>query len=297
MKTTPFVALFLGAAIVLPATALAAGKPQQRENQTSAVGEIWLGYNFLDEELATTIDDDGYLGLGGDLRLNIPAGGATNFQLDLKSETGFVDNSDDNYTGSVMGGVHFSFREPNDWLFGGFAAVGNGFNVDEDTVTAYTLGGEAQLYLTDWTLYGQLGYLDAYDAGTGADRAFRDAWFLRGVGRFFMDQNVKLEGELSYATGENDTDASPNDMDVWGWGVRYERAISSMDTSLFLAYQGNYYDSVETGSNDQLTEHVIKLGLNVAFGIEGQKYIDRHGATLDLPMVTRWSAYGQDALD
>ena len=70
-----------------------------------------------------------------------------------------------------------------------------------------------------------------------------------------------------------------------------------MDSSFFVAYQGNYYNSIDTGKDDEVTEHVIKLGLNVAFGIEGQKYIDRHGATLDLPMVTRWAAYGVDVLD
>ena len=36
---------------------------------------------------------------------------------------------------------------------------------------------------------------------------------------------------------------------------------------------------------------------NFAWGVEGQKYIDRNGATLDLPMVTRWSAYGVDVVD
>ena len=71
--------------------------------------------------------------------------------------------------------------------------------------------------------------------------AFRDAWFGRGVVRYFLDANLKLEGELSYAGGEQDTNAG--DMDVWGWGLRYERALTAMDASIFLAYQGNYYDS------------------------------------------------------
>ena len=84
-------------------------------------------------------------------------------------------------------------------------------------------------------------------------------------------------------------------MDVWGWGLRYERALPSMDAGFFVGYQGNYYDNSSEART--ATEHTIKLGLNFAFGIEGQKYVDRHGATLDLPMVTRWSAYGVDLLD
>jgi len=292
-------ALALSVALLSSMDIAAAGaRPSVANNQVTGVGEFWLGYAFLSEGTpATVVDDDSYFAMGGDLRLNIPAGSGLNVQLDFLSETGFVDDSNDNYTGSVLGGAHFSFREPNAWLFGAFAGVGNGFNADDDTVNAWALGGEGQFYLTDWTLYGQLGYLDASDVGTAANEAFRDAFFGRFVARYFLDTGVKLEGELSYAAGESDGAAS--DMDVWGWALRYERAIASMDTSLFLSYEGNHYAAEEliADGDDELTEHVLKLGLNVAFGIEGQKFIDRHGATLDLPMVTRWAAYGPDVLD
>jgi hypothetical protein len=289
MKISPIAALAL-AALALPIAANAAGKPSVANDQTSGVGEFWLGYIFLSDSAATPTDDDSYLGLGGDLRVNIPAGGSMSIQLDVASETGFADNSNDNYTGSVLGGAHVSFRDPAEWLLGGFVGVGNGFNADDETATAWLLGAEGQFYLTDWTFYGQLGYMDADEVDTGTPDAFRDAWFGRGVARFFVDANVKLEGELSYAAGEQETSAG--DMDVWGWGLRYERAINSMDSSFFVAYEGNYYNSDADAPSNELTEHVVKLGLSVAFGIEGQKYIDRHGATLDLPMVTRWSAYG-----
>jgi hypothetical protein len=295
MKSFPLAALALGAALALPAAANAAGKPSVANDQTSGVGEVWLGFNFLSDSTATPTDDDSYLGLGGDLRLNIPAGGSMSIQLDLASETGFADNSNDNYTGSVLGGAHVSFRDPAEWLLGGFVGVGNGFNADDDSVTAWLIGGEGQYYCTDWTFYAQLGYLDGSSVGPGIDEAFGDAWFLRGIARFFLDSNAKLEGELSYADGEHDGDG--DDMDVLGWGLRYDRAINSMDAAVFVAYEGNHYSSDEPGSPDDLTEHVIKLGVSLAFGIEGQKYIDRHGATLDLPMVTRWSTYGDDVLD
>jgi len=299
MPKTPLFALALSVALLTSTTLAlpAPAKPAIADDQISGVGEFWLGHVFLSEGTPVTfVDDDSYLALGGDFRLNIPAGGATSFQLDLMSETGFVDNSNDNYTGSVLGGVHFSWRDPSEYLLGGFIGAGNGFNADDDTVTAWLLGVEGQYYLVDWTLYGQLGFMDGNEVGPGANEAFRDAWFGRAVGRYYLDANSKLEGELSYANGENDTDA--DDMDVWGWGLRYERALSSMNSSVFLAYEGNYYASDEPpAGDDELTEHVIKLGLSVAFGIQGQKYIDHHGATLDLPMVTRWAAYGPDVLD
>lgn len=298
MKTPLRTALVIvGAVMALPATALAAGQPSVPDNKTSGIAEFWMGYAFLSEELQPTPSpfDDSYLGLGGELHLNLPAGGGLNFQIDLQSESGFSDATSNNYTGSVLGGAHLSWRNPESWLFGGFAGIGNGFNAFEDTVTAWLAGAEAQLYLSDWTFYAQAGYMDGYDVNTGTDEAYRDAWFGRGVARFFLESNVMLEGELSYSSGENDIDADA--MDVWGWGMRYQRAIPSMDSSLFIAYQGNFYDAIDTADDDQLTEHMVKLGLSFAFGVEGQKYIDRHGATLDLPMVTRWSAYGVDVLD
>lgn len=295
MKMTPLVALAFAAA-ALPLAAQAAGKPSKNENQTSGVGEVWLGYAFLNSGAPiTTVDDDSYAALGGEFRFNIPVEDGWNIQLDLLGETGFVDDSNDNYTGSVLGGAHVSWRNTNEWLLGGFGGIGNGFNADDDTVTAWLIGAEGQYYCTDWTFYAQLGYMDAYNVDVGADDAFRDAWFGRGVARFFLDPNAKLEGELSYANGENDSDA--DDMDVWGWGLKYERAIASIDSNVFVAYEGNHYEADNGASTDELTEHVIKLGLSVAFGIEGQKYVDRHGATLDLPVVTRWSAYGVDVLD
>lgn len=293
MKSAGAAIAFGVAAFALPAVSNAAGKPVARDSQTSAVGEFWFGYSFLTEDNIAPPIDDSYPELGGALRVNIPAGGDLSFQLDFQGESAFVDDTSKNYTGSVLSGGHLSWRDPTQWLLGGFAGIGNGFNAFDETATTYLIGAEGQYYLTDWTFYGQLGYTDADESDTGTPDAFRNAWFGRGVARFFMDGNTKLEGELSYASGENDTDA--DDMDVWGWGLRYERAVPSMDAGLFLAYQGNYYDNSTEART--LTEHTLKLGLSFAFGIEGQKYVDRHGATLDLPMVTRWSAYGVDMLD
>lgn len=295
MMKSPLKALALAsaAALALPTLAYAAGKPGGSDAQTSGVGEAWIGYSFLNQDNAGTIDDS-YPGLGGAFRVNIPAGGDLSFQVDLQGESAFVDDTSENYTGSFLGGTHLSWRNPEEWLLGAFIGVGNGFNASDETTTAYLVGVEGQYYLTDWTFYGQVGYADADEVDTGTPDAFRDAWFGRGVARFFVDGNVKLEGELSYASGEADTGPT-DDMDVLGWGARYERTLPSMDAAFFLAYQGNHYNNDSEARS--VTEHTLKLGLNFAFGIEGQKYIDRHGATLDLPMVTRWSAYGVDVLD
>lgn len=298
MKPTVAAIAFGVAAIAMPVVANAAGKPvtnnsKASDSKTSAVGEFWFGYSFLsDDNIAPPIDDS-YPDLGGALRVNVPVGGDFSLQLDLQAESAFADDTSKNYTGSVLSGAHASWREPSQWLLGAFGGIGNGFNAADETATTYLIGAEGQYYLTDWTFYAQAGYTDAEESDGGTPDAFRNAWFGRGVARYFFDGNAKLEGEVSYASGEEDTDA--DDMDVWGWGLRYERAMPGIDAGVFLAYQGNYYDNSTEART--LTEHTLKLGLSFAFGVEGQKYVDRHGATLDLPMVTRWSAYGVDMLD
>lgn len=293
MKTPLRMALVFGAALVMPAIASAAGQPSVADEKTSAVGSLWFGYSFLSDDNIPLPFDDSYAGLGGDFRVNIPAGGGMSFQLDVQGESAFVDNTSKNYTGSVLTGAHLSWRNPEAGLIGILGGVGNGFNAFDETTTAFLLGAEGQIYLPDWTFYAQLGYMDADEVDTGTPDAFRDAWFGRGVARFFIASNVLLQGEVSYADGENDTDS--DNMDAWGWGARFERTIPSMDGGFFLAYQGTMYDNENEART--LTEHTIRLGLNFAFGVEGQKYVDRHGATLDLPNVARWSAYGVDMLD
>ena len=185
------------------------------------------------------------------MRVNIPAGGPAELPARparAKPASSTTRTQELHRLGARRRAISRS-RDPTSGSLGGFVGVGNGFNANDETATAWLIGAEGQFYLTDWTLYGQLGYMDADEVDTGTPDAFRDAWFGRGVVRYFLDANVKLEGELSYASGEQDTDA--DDMDVWGWGLRYERALPAMDASFFLAYQGNYYDS----SADAVARH------------------------------------------
>lgn len=64
------------ALLSLTSIATAGARPSVANTQVSGVGEFWLGYAFLSEGTpATVVDDNSYFAMGGDLRLNIPAGG------------------------------------------------------------------------------------------------------------------------------------------------------------------------------------------------------------------------------
>ena len=47
-------------------------------------------------------------------------------------------------------------------------------------MTTLAING-AEIFFSDLTLYGQVGYMDGDDANAGTSDAFRNAWFGRGV--------------------------------------------------------------------------------------------------------------------
>ena len=145
------------------------------------------------------------------------------------------------------------------------------------------LGAEAQLYLGNWTLYGQAGWGNNTKGDPG--EGFNSGWFVRGVARYFFRPDTKLEAEVSYAEASPYIDGDDKGK-FTAWGV-------SLDHKLFdfrsypiygtLAYRGAYYDA--TTENDHATEHVFKAGIKVLFGAATLQQNDRYGATLDLPML------------
>ena len=108
-----------------------------------------------------------------------------------------------------------------------------------------------------------------------------------------------FQAELSYAKGSQDGGggARPWDMSVIGWGARFERMFHGGPLTGFLAYEGAYYDNEGASSgfadDGQFAEHVILLGAKLQFGTESLKANDRYGATLDIPNIGRWAAYGE----
>ncbi len=267
--------------------------------------EKWTGYSFVSgAENTADPDRDGYFASGTSGRLSLPLGSNLSMQMDAGieyTENSFKPNNDDVFQHSGYVGAHLAYRDPNSFALGAFGSFGTG-HADETRNDFYALGGEAQIYLNDITLYVQAGYLDgeaADQAGRHTD-AFHDAIFARGVARWFLTPNSRLQGEFAYASGHQDT-GNAFDMDIIEWGVRYDTMIAGLplvgDTNVFVGYRGAHFENDDDlgGTDDgRYTDHTIMVGATYAFGGSTMQEFDRVGATFDLPNFGRWVASGQN---
>ncbi|MEM7636381.1 MAG: hypothetical protein AAF299_17575, partial [Pseudomonadota bacterium] len=210
------------ACVAMGGTANAADTDYERamELVVSGVVESWNGYSFVDYTPfngapANALSHDSYFVSGTSGRLSLPLGDSLSIQQDVEVEiTGnaYEDETAGNYIYSYQMGTHISFRDPGMGLIGAFggwgagSADGDSASLDNsDHLTFRFIGGEAQAYLENLTLYVQAGYIDAERiSGPNFDDTFRDAVFVRGVARWFMSDISRLELEVSYADGDAD---------------------------------------------------------------------------------------------
>jgi hypothetical protein len=308
-------------------TANAADMDYERamELAVSGVVESWNGYSFVSGYSNPTgnnrdvLSRDSYFVSGTSGRLSLPLGDNLSIQQDVEVEiTGnaYEDETGGNYIYSYQMGSHVSFRDPGMGLIGAFggwgsgAADGNTGSFDEaDSLEFRFIGGEAQGYLEDLTLYVQAGYMDAERTNTNNfDDTFRNATFVRGVARWFMSETSRLELEFSYADGDADTE--PDGHTVIEWGARYDTVLAGLpiigDTPVFVKYRGARFENDDApgggggGGNqgdpdsEEYLDHTIMVGTRWSFGGDNMKQFDRVGATLDLPNFGRWVASGEN---
>ncbi len=96
---------------------------------------------------------------------------------------------------SFQGTAHMSWRDPSSFLFGAFGGAG-GIDSRAARYDISYIGGEAQVYLDDITLYGQGGYIDFDPRIFAMGAQLDDGMFARGVLRWFLtpDSRVQVEG-------------------------------------------------------------------------------------------------------
>ncbi|MEM9471291.1 MAG: hypothetical protein AAGA00_04990 [Pseudomonadota bacterium] len=283
-----------------------------QELVVSGYVESWTGYTFLTSLGGENAvggnepDPQAYFASNVSGRLSLPLGDTLSLQTDVGleyTENAFDDDdSEDVFESGFYLGGHLTHRDPSAGAFGVFAAFGAS-RTDEDNIEFYAVGGEGQVYLNDVTLYLQGGYFDAKDGEeTGVDRQdpLHNAFFVRGVGRWFLSPDSRFQAEVSYAAG--DQGAFPtDDMYLIEWGVRFDTVLHGLpvigDTPVFAGYRGARFDNegIAPGIEDgQTTEHTIMVGFTHAFGGNSMQEFDRVGATLDLPGFARWVGYGEN---
>jgi len=278
-----------------------------RDVVVSGKVESWVGITVVTSvEDAGEPDEGSYGAAGGGVALSMPLGNGLAMQMDANWERsmdtlgGTV--GDSRFSDSFQGAVHLSKRDPGMGLLGIFGGAGqanfedNGDNSDNEATFAF-VGGEAQFYLQDWTLYGQAGAIIANgdDDILGNDDENNAAFFVRGVARWFIDDMSRLQAEGAFANGDVDTTNGGINMDVFEWGVRYDRVVGLPilgDTQLYGAYRGNSFDKgpADPGS---FVEHTFMIGTSISFGGNTMQEFDRVGATLDTPNIGRWVISGE----
>lgn len=247
----------------------------------SGVADFGAGYRDID---STDELDDSSSDLSARGRMSIPIWSTVSVQLDAGSEFYSRVNDGDAPKLNLAVGAHLSYRVPSQGLIGVF--YGHGRSPSQDGDNYYTLnmlGLEGQLYRGNWTFYGQVGWADKVDGDSG--EGFNDGWVVRGVTRYFITPDTKIEAELSYAEAGPYIDGD-DDGEFLGWGASFQRKLFDMpNLPLYwdVSYRGARYDS--TTEDDVATEHVFKVGLSMLFGTTSLLHNDRSGATLDLPML------------
>ncbi|WP_108881126.1 hypothetical protein [Anderseniella sp. Alg231-50] len=254
----------------------------------SGVVDSWAGVQFIDDGT----DDDTVFTNGGEGLLSLPLGENISIQSDVKYEyntyatESAINNDAAGPRFSYQFATHGSWRDPSRGLFGAFGGMGSvdagilgggSFRQDHRFV-----GGEAQIYIDNITLYGQGGYVDTVNdfGGLGLD----DGFFARGVVRYFptSDSRIQLEGtyiNIDYVS------ALTGDMETFSVKARYDFLLTGMpvigDTPIYIGYRGTFRENCSFDGADR-DDHTIMVGTSYSFSGD-RLTVDRQGATLDTP--------------
>jgi hypothetical protein len=234
--------------------------------------------------------------LGGAGRGNYWITRDVSVQVDAQAEgTSYTSSGANGHfsTHSYLVGGHWSWRDPQQYLFGLFAAAGDagdfGFT---DSQRHGLIGAEAQWYWHQFTFYAQGGYdttLGTVECCNSIDGV--NAWFIRGTGRYFFNPNFLLEGTVMYANGNIDFKNSDPSLgfQTWTWGVKGEWRFPTAPFSVFAKYEGSetkYANSEvffgQGVTSVKTTDQRVLLGLKLHMGDRTLQQTDRAGATLDI---------------
>jgi opacity protein-like surface antigen len=229
--------------------------------------------------------------VGGAGRGNYWVTREVSLQLDAQAEGTSYDATrytDRFSTHDFLIGGHWSWRNPQQYLFGLFAAAGDAGGGIAPAERHGLIGGEAQWYWSQFTLYVQGGY-DTTLGTIDNEIDSINAWFVRGTGRYFVNPNFLLEGTFMYANGNVDFNfGEPSQgFQTWVWQAKAEWRFPTAPFSVFAKYQGSEtkYDALSFDSvtfNSKTRDNRVMVGLKLHMGDKTLQQTDRAGATLDI---------------
>lgn len=284
-------AIGIGTAIL---ALLATGNVQAADDENefglriSGATDSWYGVQYID---GGGTGDDTVLASGQNARLSLPLAENVSLQTDVDAEwndRAFGNNAVSGQRWSFQGSGHVSWRDPSQGLFGIFGGVSASNH--NDTGPGYStnlrfVGGEGQFYVDDLTFYAQGAFIDQEGELTG------DGYFARGVGRWFVGVDTRLQFEGLYSNLDFQSNQS-GDYDIYQWGARFdtvwENTVMFGDIPLFIAYRGTYRDGClgnefANSSDNDTSDHTVMAGFSYIWGTPSRIDNDRQGATLDAP--------------
>jgi hypothetical protein len=285
-----------GAADMQPVLKAPGAQPEQ---QATGYVEIYSGWGSTKSTECFTSPDECFIfkgngwALGGAARGNYWITRDVSVQVDAQAEgTSYTESGQSGRfsTHSYLVGGHWSWRNPQQYLFGLFAAAGDaGSDFGFTNAQRHGLiGAEAQWYWNQFTFYAQGGY-DTTLGTVGSEIESVNAWFIRGTARYFFNPNFLIEGTVMYANGNIEgNDFSSVGFDTWTWGVKGEWRLPTAPFSVFAKYEGSqtkygnsdFFRSDHT--SEKTTDQRVLLGLKLHMGDRTLQQTDRAGATLDI---------------
>jgi hypothetical protein len=284
--------LIAASAIVLSGAAQAADMPVKALAPAIAASPLsaefgsYVGFDSMSHTSGGSSYNDTVGVWGGTARVNYWFAPNWRWQSDLEAEISSATKNSFTADGRVQGimGSHLSYANQS-YLFGVFAGTAGLNNLDDYGILVQGLFGvEAQVYLNNFTLYGQFGYTDAVSGSyntCASGPCGERSWFGRAVGRYFFTPNDKLQAEFGYAKGTYTGDGDGS-KDVT-WGALYEHRFSDRPFSLYFEYAGLYNENTCACDKYNGYEHQFMLGAKVYFGQGTLLQNDRNGTTLDMP--------------
>jgi hypothetical protein len=267
--------------------------PAAVDQQATGYVEVYSGWARTESENFGRTERFNGWALGGAGRGNYWVSRDMSVQVDAQAEGTSYDfpGSGGNFSShSYLVGGHWSWRNPQQYLFGLFGGVGDAGGAGFAPSQRHGLiGAEAQWYWQQFTLYAQGGYDTTLNSAAFSGVDTINAWFIRGTGRYFINPNFLIEGTVMYANGNVDLQFGEPSIgfQTWTWGVKGEWRFPTAPFSVFAKYQGSEttYDDARSFfnlSNASVTDHRVLLGLKLHMGDRTLQQTDRAGATLDI---------------
>lgn len=267
----------------------------QDDDTIRFIFESQSSYVFLNGNAVDSPEDDSYSTTAGVARLNFNMGNGFNLQGDAFGEYAWLKSSaEDSYLSTLGGGLHAYMRGDTGALgvYGALADVGIETSGGGET---HTIGVEGQWYAGDATVGAQAGFLDSDHSDNDM---IRDAFYVRGLARYYFGENTLVQAEAAYLKGEMDVDN--DDIKIISLGARLQHELDffpgdfDWPGKVYIAYRGDFAD--QANEDDHVNSHTILFGTTWTFG-HSLRDNERNGAAMDLPAFTRWQGIAAGPLE